>query len=149
MLRQSKDREKMCNCMVLDVTAIFFWITAFLKKLPFLAKGLHSVCVCTVHQNVKLMWIGAKLNQLTLEDIPLKSYKHGLAQMTCNPPLLACHMGDCANCPQRSTFNEQLKVLMGQWNDRWSAVQTVGVNRSVDIGNHCEKDRWLCWWLVW
>ena len=40
MLRQSKDREKMCNCMVLNVTAIFFWITAFLKKLPFLAKGL-------------------------------------------------------------------------------------------------------------
>ena len=40
MLRQSKDREKMCNCMVFDVTAIFFWITAFLKKLPFLAKGL-------------------------------------------------------------------------------------------------------------
>ena len=30
----------MCNCMVLDVTAIFFGITAFLKKLPFLAKGL-------------------------------------------------------------------------------------------------------------
>ena len=43
MLRQSKDREKMCNCMVLDVTAIFFWITAFLKKLPFLAKGLAGV----------------------------------------------------------------------------------------------------------
>ena len=40
MLRQSKDREKMCNCMVLDVTAIFFGITAFLTKLPFLAKGL-------------------------------------------------------------------------------------------------------------
>ena len=39
-LRQSKDGEKMCNCMVLDVTAIFFGITAFLKKLPFLAKGL-------------------------------------------------------------------------------------------------------------
>ena len=32
----------MCNCMVLDVTAIFFWITAFLKKLPFLAKGLGA-----------------------------------------------------------------------------------------------------------
>ena len=41
MLHQSKDREKMGNCMVLDVTAIFFWITAFLKKLPFLAKGLR------------------------------------------------------------------------------------------------------------
>ena len=42
MLRQSKDREKMCNCMVLVVTAIFFLITAFLKKLPFLAKGLQK-----------------------------------------------------------------------------------------------------------
>ena len=38
--------RKMCNCMVLDVTAIFFWITAFLKKLPFLAKGLSgSECI--------------------------------------------------------------------------------------------------------
>ena len=96
------------------------------------ASGTHSVCVCTVHQNVKLMWIGAKLNQLTLEDIPLKSYKHGLAQMTCNPPLLACHMGDCANCPQRSTFNEQLKVLMdSEMIDEVQYKQWVSADRST------------------
>ena len=96
------------------------------------ASGTHSVCVCTVHQNVKLMWIGAKLNQLTLEDIPLKSYKHGLAQMTCNPPLLACHMGDCANCPQRSTFNEQLKVLMdSEMIDEVQYKQWVSTDRST------------------
>ena len=46
------------------------------------ASGTHAVCVRTVHQNVKLMWIGAKLSRMTLEDIPMKFYKHGLAQVT-------------------------------------------------------------------
>ena len=32
----------MCNCMVFDVTVNFFGITAFLKQLPFLAKGSTS-----------------------------------------------------------------------------------------------------------
>ena len=68
--------------------------------------------VCNVHQNVKLMWIGAKLCHMTLEDIPLKSYKHGLAQMTCNPSLPKCHMRECAQCPKRPTFKEQLNALM-------------------------------------
>ena len=30
----------MCNCVILDVTVKKILITAFLKKLPFLAKGL-------------------------------------------------------------------------------------------------------------
>ena len=30
----------MCNCVILDVTVKQILITAFLKKLPFLAKGL-------------------------------------------------------------------------------------------------------------
>jgi hypothetical protein len=29
------------------------------------ASGTHSVCVCTIHQNVKLMMLGAKLPDLT------------------------------------------------------------------------------------
>ena len=32
--------RKMCNCAILDVTVKKILITAFLKKLPFLAKGL-------------------------------------------------------------------------------------------------------------
>lgn len=32
------------------------------------ASGTHSVCVCTIHQNVKLMMLGAKLSDLTATD---------------------------------------------------------------------------------
>ena len=32
--------RKMCNCAILDVTVKKILITAFLKNLPFLAKGL-------------------------------------------------------------------------------------------------------------
>ena len=36
------------------------------------ASGTHSVCVCTIHQNVKLMMLGVKLTDLTAHsDIPL------------------------------------------------------------------------------
>ena len=36
----------MCNCVILDVTVKNILITAFLKKLPFLAKGLEEGHVC-------------------------------------------------------------------------------------------------------
>ena len=32
------------------------------------ASGTHSVCVCTIHQNVKLMMLGVKLPDLTVSD---------------------------------------------------------------------------------
>ncbi len=52
------------------------------------ASGTHSVCVCIIHQNVKLMMLGAKLPNLTAHsELPLSSYRHCLAQMICNPPL--------------------------------------------------------------
>ena len=76
------------------------------------ANNTHALCGCTVYQNVKLMWIGAKLCRTTLEAIPQMYYKHGLAQMTCNPSIPECHMGECAQYPKRSTFKEQLNALM-------------------------------------
>ena len=52
------------------------------------ASGTHSVCVCTFHQNVKLMMIGGKLSDLTASDgTSLKTYQHCIAQAICNPPL--------------------------------------------------------------
>ena len=37
--------------------------------------GTHFVCVCTIHQNIKLMMIGAKLEKFTDDTIPLKHYR--------------------------------------------------------------------------
>ena len=55
------------------------------------ASGTHSVCVCTIHQNVKLMILGAKLPELSSSEF--KTYHDFLARIICNPPLLGCHLG--------------------------------------------------------
>ena len=58
------------------------------------ASGTCAVCVCTIHQNVKLMMLGGNIADLTAnEDIPLKSYNdHCLAQIICNPPQPAWYL---------------------------------------------------------
>ena len=67
------------------------------------ASGSHNVCVCTTHQNVKLMIEGSKV--LTLEGIRRMcgedgdiTYKHLLAGLLCKPALPACYLGTCALC---------------------------------------------------
>ena len=54
------------------------------------ANGTHSVCVCTTHQNIKLMMYTIKLGELTTSDgISLQSYQHCIAQVICNPEVPA------------------------------------------------------------
>ena len=62
--------------------------------------GTHSVCVCTYHQNVKLMIHGAKLGEMVGTDSSLfKSYDHCIAQAICNPPQPKCYLDNCNECP--------------------------------------------------
>ena len=64
------------------------------------ASGTHAVCVCTIHQNVKLMMICGKIAEQSAEDeIPLKEYDHCLARIICNPPQLDCFFRICSSCP--------------------------------------------------
>ena len=53
--------------------------------------GTHSVCVCTTHQNVKLMFTGANLDHVTSGEF--KHYRHCLAAIQCNPPRVECFLG--------------------------------------------------------
>ena len=79
------------------------------------ASGTHSVCVCTIHQNVKLMMIGGNIFSLTaMEDPPLQTYDHCLAQIICNPPLPDCYLNRCPYCPGIATLKEKLKKLMDE-----------------------------------
>ncbi|XP_063223012.1 uncharacterized protein LOC134531252 [Bacillus rossius redtenbacheri] len=54
------------------------------------SSGTHNVCVCTYHQNVKLMVDGAKL---------MKDYKDLLAILVCDMSSYECMMGKCVKCP--------------------------------------------------
>jgi hypothetical protein len=57
------------------------------------ACGTHSVCICSTHQNVKLMLPGCKLKELTAgSSTEITSYKDCLSRITCNPSIPECQL---------------------------------------------------------
>ena len=74
------------------------------------ASGTHSVCVCTLHQNTKLMMVGSRLEALTSGE--LKHYSHCLAAIQCNPSTIQCFLGDCTVCPGTKALGTKLQGLM-------------------------------------
>ncbi|GBM24624.1 hypothetical protein AVEN_144375-1 [Araneus ventricosus] len=64
------------------------------------ASGTHTVCVCTIHQNVKLMLADIQQSTFTKEEnYYLKTYQHCLPLMICNSAQSACYFGKCSECP--------------------------------------------------
>jgi hypothetical protein len=53
------------------------------------ASGTHTVCVCSYHQNIKLMIVGANLNI---------DYKDLLEELTCDINNYKCMMNECDEC---------------------------------------------------
>ena len=96
------------------------------------ASGTHSVCVCTIHQNVKLMMLGVKLSELTAQnDIPLSTYHNCLAQMICNPPQPGCHLGTCDFCPGITRLRDELLAIMEDMINTVVFKQLASVDRST------------------
>ena len=97
------------------------------------ASGTPSVCVCTIHQNVKLMFLGARLSEVIApESISLPTYHHCLAKILCNPPLPTCYLGECAFCPGMSKFRDDLTTLLDEnLIDNITFKQWVSVDRST------------------
>ena len=63
------------------------------------ASGLHTVCVCELHQNVKLL----------VSHIPeLTDYKTLLSKVVCDATNRACMLRGCDNCPGSSALKEYL-----------------------------------------
>ena len=77
------------------------------------ASGTHALCVCTIHHNVKLMMIGGKITEQSVEyDVPLKEYSHCLARIICNPPQPDCYFRICSSYPGVSNLKEHLHEFM-------------------------------------
>lgn len=73
------------------------------------ASGTHSVCVCAIHENVRLLIDGANIKRLTSDcSQPLETYYDCLNKMMCNPPATACYMGTCIDCPGTNTLISEL-----------------------------------------
>ena len=96
------------------------------------SSGTHSVCVCTTHQNFKLMLTGCNIPQLTMnDDSPIKTYKDCIARVVCNPSLPACHFGECQFCPGPETLKKYLQELLDTNDiDQITYKQWVSVDRT-------------------
>ena len=72
--------------------------------------GTHSVCVCTIHQNIKLMILGSVLSRCTEgEEIHLSDYISCLAATTCNKKSVDCFFYQCSDCD--TLFNNFAEFL--------------------------------------
>ena len=60
------------------------------------ASGTHSVCVCTIHKNAKLMFDAINVKKLTENSsIPIVNYKDCLQEMMCKNVTNDCHLDIC------------------------------------------------------
>lgn len=97
------------------------------------ASGTHSICVCTIHQNCKLMLDAIDIRQLTkgLEN-PISDYKDCLQQITCKSSNVNCFLGDCDKCPKIETFLQHLQQLLEEKNiDDVQFSAWTGTDRST------------------
>ena len=108
------------------------------------ASGTHSVCVCTIHQNVKLMLHALKLPS------PFTTYQECLAWLTCNPSTPSCHLRSCSSCPGVDNLETRLMSLLDDnlidcvVYKQWTSVDRstlVTVSQPVDefVESFCSK----------
>ena len=81
--------------------------------------GTLAVCVCAIHQNVKLMFDGPKSSSLPefralVGGEGQLSYRHLLSCLACNPPLPNCLLSHCSVCGKTYKLKYDLLELFEQ-----------------------------------
>lgn len=79
------------------------------------AHSTHSVCVCVIHQNCKLMLDAINMSRLikTLKEL-IKDYKDCLKTIMCEKSKPECHLNRCASCPGTDKFCDLLTSLFNK-----------------------------------
>jgi len=77
------------------------------------AAGTHNVCVCTYHQNVKLMIEAAGLNKENpfSFDGPDITYKNYITLLLCSNPTNSCYLNECSSCKDKDLSDSQEVLL--------------------------------------
>lgn len=85
--------------------------------IPVGGKGTHSVCVCKIHQNVKLMIAGARLKELTKDyenRSYLGNYKTILQKIICKNSTETCFSLECNKCPGVDSIKNTLEEVFNE-----------------------------------
>lgn len=101
--------------------------------------GTHTVCVCCIHQNVKLLLDAAKIEE---------SYKDLIKMLVCNIENSNCMLRHCDNCPANTALIDYLteklsedydleeEIVISQWvnTDRAEMVkQSISVEDYISL----------------
>ena len=111
------------------------------------ASGTHSVCVCTIHHDVKLMLL---VQEMQIPELP--TYHYCLAKIICNPPHSRCYLGECDACSQIKTLKEELlthfdveQIVYKQWVSTNRSTLETFCSRVEEFGDtFCKKIELLC-----
>lgn len=96
------------------------------------ASRTHSVCVCPIHENVKLMIDGTNLKSITAESQrPIKNYSDCLERMICETKTNDCYLGECDKCPGVTNIIDQLESdFEEKFIEQLEYKQWVTINRT-------------------
>ena len=73
------------------------------------AKGTHTVCVCTIHENFKNMFDAANLKKNTSDsNQPLTDYKDCFSLVVCRKAKDVCYLRICQSCPKIENFTNYI-----------------------------------------
>lgn len=80
------------------------------------ASGTHVVYVCLIYENFKLLFDGAKLGKLKLENEsqPLSSYRDCIKMFICQPPTNDCYFGKCNKCPGSTKLRNTVENFLSE-----------------------------------
>ena len=83
--------------------------------------GTHNVCVCTYHQNSKLMLSNSQIaSKKEFKKIVGDSYEgeiryeHLVAKMICNPPREECWLATCEQCDEPDELEKELVSIFAK-----------------------------------
>lgn len=77
------------------------------------ASGTHNVCVCTIHENCKLMLDAINIEDKTASnDIKIRDYNDCISQMVCKIPKNKCFLNECKKCNDSQNFQKELLELV-------------------------------------
>lgn len=113
--------------------------------------GTHTVCVCSIHQNVKLMILGGKLSRLTEgSNLPLTTYSDCVNAIICENPKTECYFNTCLNCPGIDNIKQLIftemdnhaidEIRYKQWvSTPKVTLETTLKNASDFVDDFCDK----------
>lgn len=79
------------------------------------ASGTYSVCVCTIHQNCKLMLDAINISQLMRHsEYSIHDYKDCINLLMCKNPSIACHFNECSECPSEQVLFDIVEELLSK-----------------------------------